>query len=230
MRADEARGSVVPILTIDGPTASGKGTVSRLLAQSLGFHLLDSGAIYRALALWIQKKKIDINSINELEQESQVLPLQFQGASIVLDGHDVSAALREESVGMLASQLAALPSVRSALLAKQRAFAQPPGLVADGRDMGTVVFPQAMLKIYLTSSARVRAERRAAQLASLERDEVERAIRRRDAQDKSRTQAPLRPAADALIIDNAGHDPEQTAQAILQLWHLRVGVQHRISF
>jgi cytidylate kinase (EC 2.7.4.14) len=221
MKADETQARAVPVLAIDGPTASGKGTVSRLLAQSLGFHLLDSGAIYRAWALWVQKKKIDINDINSLERKAQVLPLQFQGGSILLDGQEVRAEIREESVGMLASQLAGLPAVRSALLARQRAFAQAPGLVADGRDMGTIVFPEARLKIYLTASARVRAERRTGQLVNLAQAQVEQAIRQRDAQDKSRAQSPLRPAADALIIDNAGHEPEQTARVILELWHLR---------
>ncbi|MGL5002764.1 MAG: (d)CMP kinase [Casimicrobium sp.] len=151
-------------MTIDGPAASGKGTVARALAKALGFHLLDSGAIYRAFALSCIDKKINTNNFNELENESKVLSLVFEGENLFLNGANATERIRREEVGMLASKLSAIPKVRRGLHERQRAFAQAPGLVADGRDMGTVVFPEATLKIYLTTSASVRAERRYGQL------------------------------------------------------------------
>jgi len=154
-----------PIITIDGPVASGKGTVARLLAEALGFHLLDSGSIYRAHALACLSRKLDFNKINSLEEQAKALSLKFVGEEIWLDGANVSAVVRSEAVGMAASTLSAVPQVRAALMQRQRDFAGSPGLVADGRDMGTVVFPNAQLKIYLTATAHVRAERRAGQVA-----------------------------------------------------------------
>jgi cytidylate kinase len=229
-----------PIITIDGPIASGKGTVARAVAKALSFHLLDSGAIYRAFALSVINKKINFNEINLLEYEAKVLSLEFQGELVILNGADVTTQIRAESVGMMASTLSALPAVRAAVLERQRDFARAPGLVADGRDMGTIVFPDAALKIYLTTTAQTRAERRTGQLAK----QVARAsagngdaaepkitdeafnaviekIRQRDAQDKSRAIAPLRPAPDAVVIDNAAHGPQQTVDAVLALWALR---------
>jgi CMP/dCMP kinase len=152
------------VLTIDGPTASGKGTVARAVASALGFHLLDSGAIYRSFALAVLNRGIEVNKINALEYEAKALSLEFRGDSVWLDGIDATESIRAEAVGMLASKLSAVPEVRAALLARQRAFAQPPGLVGDGRDMGTVVFPDARLKIYLTTTSDVRATRRHRQL------------------------------------------------------------------
>jgi cytidylate kinase len=252
---------ISPVITIDGPVASGKGTVARMLAERLGFHLLDSGAIYRAHAQACLKRKIEVNEINKLEEQAKVLSLKFVGEDIWLDGVDATAAVRSETVGMAASTLSAIPQVRAALMQRQRDFAQMPGLVADGRDMGTVVFPDAALKIYLTATAQVRAERRAGQVAmrrlaggeqmdaklliekgksptidnlpetiqaqvqlgvedELRRD-VERQIRLRDTQDKSRAVAPLQPAVDAIVIDNANHSPEETVDVVLSLWNLR---------
>lgn len=241
------------VITIDGPVASGKGTVARRLAEALGFHLLDSGAIYRAHAQACLARNIDFNEINKMEAEAKALSLKFVGEEVWLDGVDATAAVRSEAVGMAASTLSAVPQVRAALMQRQRDFAQVPGLVADGRDMGTVVFPNAALKIYLTATAQVRAERRAGQVARqrlaageqmdaklliekgksptiaslLEtiqaqvQPDVERQIRLRDTQDKSRTVAPLKPAVDAIVIDNAAHSPEETVDVVLSLWNLR---------
>ena len=244
---------VVPIITIDGPVASGKGTVARKLATALGFHLLDSGAIYRAHAEACLSRRIDFNKIKLLEEQAKALSLKFVGEEIWLDGVNASAVLRSEAVGMAASTLSAVPQVRAALLQRQRDFATAPGLVADGRDMGTIVFPDAALKIYLTATAQVRAERRAGQVAKQRlaageslsakqliekgksstiagfveairaqvQPDVEAQIRLRDWQDKSREIAPLKPATDAIVIDNAAHSPDETVAAILKLWHLR---------
>ncbi|TAG05315.1 MAG: (d)CMP kinase [Betaproteobacteria bacterium] len=243
---------LIPVLTIDGPTASGKGTVARAVAAALGFHLLDSGAIYRAFALAVLNRKVDQLKINDLEMEAKALSLEFRDDSVWLDGADSTELIRAEAVGMLASKLSAVPQVRAALLARQRAFAQPPGLVGDGRDMGTVVFPDAALKIYLTATSDVRATRRHRQLekhasdlsAQTQRDakakrliekgnsstidsslesfaSVEEKIRQRDTQDKTRAVAPLKPAPDAIVIDNAAHGPQQTIDAVLSLWKLR---------
>mgnify|MGYP000117175611 CR=1 FL=1 len=243
----------VPVITIDGPVASGKGTIARLLAETLGFHLLDSGAIYRAHAQACLLREINFNENIELEHQAKALSLKFVGEEIWLDGVDASTVIRSEAVGMAASTLSAIPRVRAALMQRQRDFAAAPGLVADGRDMGTIVFPDAALKIYLTTTAHVRAERRAVQVAKqrlaagesmsakqliekgksptivglLEtiraqvQPDVEAQIRRRDWQDKSREIAPLKPALDAIVIDNAAHSPDETVAAILKLWHLR---------
>ena len=243
----------VPVITIDGPVASGKGTIARLLAEALGFHLLDSGAIYRAHAQACLLRNISFNEIKLLEAQAKALSLKFVGEEIWLDGVDASTVIRSEAVGMTASTLSAMPQVRAALMQRQRDFAAAPGLVANGRDMGTIVFPDAALKIYLTTTADVRAERRATQVAKqrlaagetmsakqliekgksptikglLEtiraqvQPDVEAQIRRRDSQDKSREIAPLKPATDAIVIDNAAHSPDETVAAILKLWHLR---------
>ena len=251
----------VPIISIDGPVASGKGTVARRVAEALGFHLLDSGAIYRAHALACLSRKLDFNEINSLEEQAKALSLKFIGETICLDGVDATAEVRSEAIGLAASTLSAIPEVRAALLQRQRDFAAAPGLVADGRDMGTIVFPNASLKVYLTATAHVRAERRAGQIAKqrlaagetmsakqligkgksptitslletiraqvpdkvedkLQRD-VEAQIRRRDSQDKSRAIAPLKPALDAIVIDNAEHSPSETVNVVLSLWKLR---------
>ena len=242
-----------PIITIDGPVASGKGTVARQVAEALGFQMLDSGAIYRAHALACLTRKLDFNKINVLEEQAKVLSLKFVDETIWLDGVDATAEVRSETVGMTASTLSAISEVRAALLQRQRDFAVSPGLVADGRDMGTIVFPKASLKIYLTATAHVRAERRAGQIAKqrlaagetmsakqliekgksptiaglLEtiraqlQPDVEAMIRRRDSQDKSRAIAPLKPALDAIVIDNAEHSPLETVNVVLSLWKLR---------
>lgn len=214
-----------PVLTVDGPTASGKGTVCRLLAARLGFHLLDSGAIYRAFALAAMSRSVEDFEIKRLEKEAQVLSLEFRDDRVWLDGRDATEAIRAEAVGMRASRLSTVPEVRSALLARQRAFARPPGLVADGRDMGTVVFPEARLKVFLTATVDVRAARRAAQRPGEDPSAIAEAIRARDRQDRERTVAPLRPAAEAIVLDNAGHTPERTVEAVLALWRQQVKAQ-----
>jgi cytidylate kinase len=222
--------AATPVIAIDGPVASGKGTVARAVAAALGFHLLDSGAIYRAFALAIVNRQISTSNIKELEHQAKVLSLNFQDEYVWLDGADATTLIRTEAVGMMASQLSAIAEVRKALLDRQRAFAQAPGLVADGRDMGTVVFPDAALKIYLTATAEVRGARRHGQLletspaqrGETSLDDVVANIRRRDLQDKTRTIAPLQPAADAVVIDNARHTKQETISIILALWTMRV--------
>jgi cytidylate kinase len=241
------------VIAIDGPTASGKGTVARAVAKALGFHLLDSGAIYRAFALATINRNIEALKIKELTHEAKALSLEFRGDVVWLDDADATDEIRSEAVGMLASTLSAIPEVRAALMDRQRAFADAPGLVADGRDMGTVVFPDAALKIFLTATAETRAVRRVGQLQKQHRPhepeqsskrliekgnspiisgslesyanaaypDVLDKIRQRDAQDKTRAIAPLKPAADAIVIDNAAHGPQQTIDAVLSLWNLR---------
>ena len=247
-----------PVITIDGPVASGKGTVARKLAAALGFHLLDSGAIYRAHAQACLSRNIEFHEIRWLESQAKALSLKFIDEAIWLEGVDATAVIRSEATGMAASTLSAIPEVRAALMQRQRDFATAPGLVADGRDMGTIVFPHAALKIYLTATAAVRAARRAGQVAKLQlaqrlaaeaevpakhliekeksptikaelellqaqiQPEVERKIRLRDSQDKSREAAPLKPAVDAVVIDNAAHSPDETVSAVLKLWQLRL--------
>lgn len=211
------------VLTIDGPVSSGKGTVARLVAARLGWHLLDSGALYRVLGYHARNQGVALDDEAALVAMAQSLPVRFveqQGdTAVILDGEDVSNIIRQESVGELASQVAVLQPVRDALLARQRAFAEAPGLVADGRDMGTVVFTSAPLKIYLTASAEERARRRfeqlkekgfGATLATLVED-----IRTRDDRDMNREVAPLRPADDAVVIDSTTLSVDDVVNRIL---------------
>lgn len=203
--------SEAPVVTIDGPGGAGKGTVSLLLARRLGWHYLDSGALYRLVAVAAARDGIDIDDGDALARRVRQLRIEFRvladALQVLLDGVDVSAGVREEACTRAASRLAMHAPVRAALLPLQRAFASPPGLVAEGRDMGTVVFPQAPLKIFLTASAEQRARRRWLQLSAAGVDASLAAIlddlRRRDAQDASRTTAPLRPADDAVLIDSS---------------------------
>ena len=199
-----------PVITVDGPSGVGKGTLCRQLAQQLGWHLLDSGALYRLTALAAQQRATPLDDEMALAAIAQALDVQFSSTDsgeerIELDDIDVTLDVRSEHAGQAASQVAALPGVRTALLERQRAFRQPPGLIADGRDMGTVVFPDAPLKIFLTASPEERAKRRykqliekgiSASLATLAQD-----IAERDTRDAQRAVAPLRPAADAIILD-----------------------------
>lgn len=211
------------VLTIDGPVSSGKGTVARLVAARLGWHLLDSGALYRVLGYHARNQGVALDDEVALVTMAQSLPVRFveqQGdTAVILDGEDVSNIIRQESVGELASQVAVLQPVRDALLARQRAFAEAPGLVADGRDMGTVVFTSAPLKIYLTASAEERARRRfeqlkekgfGATLATLVED-----IRTRDDRDMNREVAPLCPADDAVVIDSTTLSVDDVVDRIL---------------
>lgn len=204
------------IITIDGPSGSGKGTLAAKLAVHYQYHLLDSGALYRLLGLSLQQKGLLVNIQDEdvLKQSVTIatnLDIQFQSQAaqtkIVLEGHDVSQQIRTEEVGAFASKVAAIPELRAALFQRQRDFAQAPGLVADGRDMATTIFPEAIAKIYLTASAESRAERRVNQLQAMGLDvkmsDILGNIQARDQRDTERTVAPLKPASDAYIIDSS---------------------------
>ncbi|WP_313089616.1 (d)CMP kinase [Pseudomonas sp.] len=215
----------IPVITIDGPSGSGKGTVAALLAAKLGWNFLDSGALYRLLAFAARNHGVDLTNEEALKLLAAHLDVQFgasqgaEGMQIVLEGEDVTQAIRNEQVGAGASQVAALPAVREALLQRQKAFCEAPGLVADGRDMGTVVFPDAPLKIFLTASAEERARRRYLQLKS-KGDDVNLAslldeIRARDERDTGREVAPLKPADDAVQLDSTELSIEQVLEQIL---------------
>ncbi|PAU86609.1 cytidylate kinase [Pseudomonas sp. WN033] len=220
-----------PVITIDGPGGSGKGTIAGLLAARIGWNLLDSGALYRLLAFAAQNHGVDLTNEEVLTRLAAHLDVQFvadegQGEQrIILEGEDVTRAIRTEAIGAGASQVAALPAVREALLQRQRAFREAPGLVADGRDMGTVVFSDAELKIFLTASPQERAERRhkqllqkgeTANLASL-LDE----IMARDERDMNRSVAPLKPADDAIMVDSTDMSIEQVLETVQMEAHKR---------
>ena len=215
--------SAVPVITIDGPGGAGKGTVSLWLARQLRWHYLDSGALYRLLALAAARDGLDLDDGAALARAVAHLKIEFRlhadALQVLLDGADVTAAIRDEACARAASRLAVHAPVRAALLPLQRAFARPPGLVAEGRDMGTVVFPDAALKIFLTASAEQRARRRWLQLSAAGVDASLDAIlddlQRRDAQDASRAAAPLRPADDAVVIDSSDLTVEQVCARIM---------------
>lgn len=215
----------VPVICIDGPTASGKGTLAVALAARLGWHYLDSGALYRATALAARQAGVTLDDEAALARLAAALPLRFEAGRVWLDGRDVSEALRSEQTGMDASALAPLPAVRAALLHLQRGMARLPGLVADGRDMGTVVFADAPLKVFLTASAETRAERRYKQLAakgiSANIARLRDDLQARDARDASRAAAPLKAAQDALALDNSCLSIEQSVQQVLDWWQDR---------
>ena len=203
-----AQSSNVPVITIDGPSGTGKGTISQLVADHLGWHLLDSGALYRVVAIGIQHNGILSNKINEICDFALAMTVTFSSefkGSVTLDGEEISAQVRLEQTAEAASQVAAIPELRQVLLQRQIDFRQPPGLVADGRDMGTVVFPTAGLKIYLTASPEERAHRRYNQLinkgVSVNLRALLQDIASRDERDANRAVSPLRPAQDALVID-----------------------------
>ena len=201
--------SNAPVIAIDGPSGSGKGTICKLLAQAMGYHLLDSGALYRLVALAAEHHGVSMENERALSDIAAHLDVQFltspDGDKVVLEGEDVSLAIRTEAVGMNASRVASLTLVRKSLEDRQRAFAELPGLVADGRDMGTVIFPQASIKVFLTASAEERADRRYKQLKSKGLDaslaDILVDIQQRDERDQNRSVAPLKPAADAVLID-----------------------------
>jgi cytidylate kinase len=211
------------VVAIDGPSGSGKGTVSRLLARRLGWHLLDSGALYRLVALAGTRAGLESGDADGHARLATRMPVAFahDGASVLLDGEEVGAALRTEAAGAGASRVAAWPAVRAALLERQRAFAQPPGLIADGRDIGTVIFPAAPLKIFLTATAEERARRRYNQLK--EKDSgvslaaLSREIAERDQRDATRPVAPLVPAADAIVLDSTALSAAEVAERIHEL-------------
>ena len=214
----------IPVINIDGPSGAGKGTVARIVAEQLGWHLLDSGAIYRVLAVAAQHHHISVDDEDSLLPVAAHLDVQFQICSegegkVILEGEDVSNAIRTEEIGALASKVAAFPRVREALLRRQRAFKVAPGLVADGRDMGTVVFTQAPVKVFLTASAEERAQRRFNQLNAKGFDvKIGRLlddIRQRDERDQNRKVAPLVPAEGALIIDSTKLSIDEVVSKIL---------------
>lgn len=210
----------VPVIAIDGPSASGKGTIAKRVAQALGFHYLESGALYRLVALLALRQ--DLEDEARLAEAAENMDVEFSGDEIILEDQEVSQHIRHEAVGNRASEVARVPAVRRALLARQRAFRHPPGLVADGRDIGTVVFPDADLKIFLTASPEVRAERRykqliekgiSANLRALSRDLAE-----RDARDANRPVAPLVPAPDSQVLDSSALSIEAVVERILRLY------------
>ncbi len=214
----------IPVITIDGPSGAGKGTVARIVAEQLGWHLLDSGAIYRVLTVAAEHHNIAVDDEESLLPIAAHLDVQFQICSegegkVILEGEDVSNAIRTEEVGALASQVAAFPRVREALLRRQRAFKVTPGLVADGRDMGTVVFIDAPVKVFLTASAEERAQRRFNQLKEKGFDvKIGRLlddIRQRDERDQNRKVAPLVPAEGALVIDSTDLSIDEVVSKIL---------------
>ena len=215
------------VVTIDGPSGSGKGTIGKLLAQRLGWYYLDSGALYRLVALAALKRAVNLADTAKVAAVAATLDVRFGGDCVYLDGTDVSEELRTERTGDAASKVAVVSAVRAALLQRQRDFAAPPGLVADGRDMGTVVFPDAILKVVLTASAEARAMRRHKQLKEKGIDvslpDLSWDIAQRDARDANRTVAPYRPAPDAHVIDSTSLTPEEVVAQILQ-WLERLGV------
>lgn len=217
--------STVPVLTIDGPSGSGKGTISRLIARRLGWHYLDSGALYRAIGVAAGWSDVDLADPAALVRCAFDTRVEFDESGeelrILVNGMDATDELRTETAGAAASAIAAIPEVRSALKERQRAFRQPPGLVADGRDMGTVIFPDASCKVFLTASAEERAERRYKQLkdkgVSVTLESLLREILARDARDAQRAVAPLRPAEDAVCIDTTGMSIDAVVERVLAL-------------
>lgn len=220
-----SRSASVPVLTIDGPSGSGKGTVSRMVAEQLGWRLLDSGALYRAVGYAAGAEGLDLSDVDAMTRCAQTTKIRFQAAAdgsdtrVLVNGHDATDELRTETAGAAASAIASIPSVRQALVDMQLGFRKAPGLVADGRDMGTVIFPDAPFKVFLTASAAERAQRRYKQLKekglSVTLATLQREIEARDARDASRTVAPLKPAADAVFIDTTGMGIEDVVAKVL---------------
>lgn len=208
------------IVTIDGPSGVGKGTLAQVLTNKTQFHFLDSGAIYRTLAFGAMKRGLTAADKPALIDLARQLPVVFENNQIVFEGEVITTLIRTEEVAAMASTVAVIPEVRAALLDRQKAFAQAPGLIADGRDMGTVVFPEADLKLYLTASARIRAERRVNQLKSQGLDaninQITRDIEARDERDSNRKTAPLKPAEDAIVIDTSDMSIDEVCAKAMQ--------------
>ena len=213
---------IIPVIAIDGPSASGKGTVAQRVAKELGFHYLDSGALYRLVALKSLQEGVDIVDEGALVEIAANLDVVFENGDIFLDGKRVTDAIRTEQCGVLASKLASCQSIRESLMARQRTFRQLPGLVTDGRDMGSVIFPDAVLKVYLTASAEVRAQRRYKQLIekgiSANIDSLQEEIRKRDERDSNRKVAPLQKCSDARLLDTTSLSILQAQNSVLE-WY-----------
>lgn len=229
--------STVPVLTIDGPSGSGKGTVSRAVAERLGWHFLDSGALYRAAGHAARSRGIALSDVAGLAELARLLDIAFierpgDDPEVRVDGVNVGQELRTEEVGALASAIAAIPAVRAALVDRQRAFRRAPGLVADGRDMGTVIFPDATAKVFLTATAAARADRRHKQLKQkgleVRLSDLLQEIETRDARDAARVVAPLRPAADAVVVDSTGLSVDDVVRRVLEVVAVMAGISsHR---
>lgn len=217
-----APGNVIPVIAIDGPTASGKGTVSKMVARALGFAYLDSGALYRIVGLLGLEAGIDLDSGPDLARIALHLDPTFHNDRIEWNGRDITESIRRESVGQAASRVAAVPELRAALLDLQRRQRRAPGLVADGRDMGTVVFPDARLKVFLQADVEVRAARRLKQLMekgySAKLADLLQSLRERDQRDASRDCAPLAAAEDAKVLDSTALTPEEVVAQVLE-WY-----------
>jgi CMP/dCMP kinase len=215
----------IPVIAIDGPTASGKGTVAHRVAQRLGFHYLDSGALYRLTALSALRHQIPLVDEHALAKLAEKLPCKFIGDQIWLANENVTSAIRAEEVGNTASRIAVLPTVRHALVALQHGFRIAPGLVADGRDMGTVIFPHATLKVFLTASVDARAQRRYKQLIgkgfSASMEDLLNDLKERDARDSNRAIAPLKPAEGACMLDTSNMTADQAVEQVLH-WYAAV--------
>ncbi|MGI9269792.1 MAG: (d)CMP kinase [Porticoccus sp.] len=215
-----------PIITVDGPSGSGKGTVCQLLAINLGFHYLDSGALYRLLALATKRHKVDLYTVDSVALLARHMDVTFNASDksqikIILEGEDVSSTIRSEKIGTDASIIAAYPEVRTALLDRQRAFVKSPGLIADGRDMGTVVFPDATAKIFLTASPEIRAERRYNQLKDTNKDvslaTFIKQVKKRDMRDINRKFSPMVAAENAFVVDSSKITIDEVLQIVLKI-------------
>ncbi|MGA1286977.1 MAG: bifunctional 3-phosphoshikimate 1-carboxyvinyltransferase/cytidylate kinase [Rubrivivax sp.] len=224
-RLVEAAPGAVPVITVDGPSASGKGTLASQVAQRLGYHFLDSGAIYRAAGVAAQRAGADLDDGPAVAAAAAAMSLRFDGDRVWLGADDVTEAVRSEAGGMLASRVSALPDVRAALRDLQLGFRRLPGLVADGRDMGTVIFPDATLKVFLTASVEERAQRRLRQLAArgvaATIDDLRADLRARDERDITRASAPLKPAPEAVHLDNSGLSVDESVEQVLEWWEHR---------
>ncbi|MBV8625953.1 MAG: (d)CMP kinase [Herbaspirillum sp.] len=216
----------IPVIAIDGPTASGKGTVAQKVAQQLGFHYLDSGALYRLTALSVLRRGVPLNDEHALAKAAEHLHCHFDGAHIFLANEDVTQAIRAEEVGNTASRIATLITVRQALYGLQLSFRKSPGLVADGRDMGTVIFPSARLKVFLTASVEARATRRYKQLIdkgfSANIEDLSKDLKERDERDMNRASAPLKPAEGAYHLDTSDMTADEAVQQVLS-WYAALG-------